>query len=513
MPPDSFYTTLPSQHTLIDGVFKGGGAAGVVYIGALMALARNGIWFHRTAGTSAGAITAAIIAAGYDANACDYLAAPEGVRSGRPDGFPSGVDPLNYLALMDVPLSPGEVTLRSRRHNLIYYAINGPALDEVLKAPLNLPSLDPYINKLVDEIVAVIPKNVGPFTVKVGPFKFKKNFPQPVGRVEISTPKFDCEVGPFPIGNIKPAVRQAVRAALATYPRMMRLAETGLFATEQLRQAVADAVMSTIMISNPLIAVYLNFVGDGGLFKGDAFLRWMRKVLEGAIGRSPVRFSDLVKPFACTACDTDTQKLVIYSTYSTPDMEVAEAVRRSMSIPFFFEPRREDGHEFVDGGVVDNFPIGFFLSSGNPAFENNGVDAKGVADKDRCKFGFVPGRNGLRAASEVEELLRDLIPAGGAIPIDLVEITAMNRALSTAVSNMQDSPLLEAILNDLRGFGLHYYEVEGQDRQSATDFNVTAGDFERMCRNGWQACVDTVQQASDANDMQLPGPIVSANPY
>jgi len=51
----------------IDGVFEGGGAKGAAYIGALTNLQEKGIWFKRVAGSSAGAITAALIAAGYKA--------------------------------------------------------------------------------------------------------------------------------------------------------------------------------------------------------------------------------------------------------------------------------------------------------------------------------------------------------------------------------------------------------------------------------------------------------------
>lgn len=48
-----------------DLVFEGGGAKGVAYVGALQALIDNGHTIGRVAGTSAGAITAALLAAGY----------------------------------------------------------------------------------------------------------------------------------------------------------------------------------------------------------------------------------------------------------------------------------------------------------------------------------------------------------------------------------------------------------------------------------------------------------------
>lgn len=49
----------------IDGVFAGGGVKAFAYIGALNSLAEHGYTLERVAGTSAGAIIAAFIAAGY----------------------------------------------------------------------------------------------------------------------------------------------------------------------------------------------------------------------------------------------------------------------------------------------------------------------------------------------------------------------------------------------------------------------------------------------------------------
>ncbi len=50
-----------------NGVFKGGGAKGLAYVGALQECSRAGIHFDAVAGSSAGAITAALVAAGLEA--------------------------------------------------------------------------------------------------------------------------------------------------------------------------------------------------------------------------------------------------------------------------------------------------------------------------------------------------------------------------------------------------------------------------------------------------------------
>src|SRR4051794_28091917 len=63
-----------------------------------------------------------------------------------------------------------------------------------------------------------------------------------------------------------------------------------------------------------------------------------------------------------------------------PDqLPVAEAVRMSMSIPFFFKPVRwpnpieKQDHQLVDGGMLSNYPIWTFDSEGLPEWPTIGI--------------------------------------------------------------------------------------------------------------------------------------------
>ncbi|MHA6259701.1 patatin-like phospholipase family protein [Sporosarcina sp. CAU 1771] len=58
---------------LIDGVFSGGGLKGFALVGAYQVLEEKGYKFHRVAGTSAGAIIASFIAAGYTSKEIESL--------------------------------------------------------------------------------------------------------------------------------------------------------------------------------------------------------------------------------------------------------------------------------------------------------------------------------------------------------------------------------------------------------------------------------------------------------
>lgn len=64
MPTQHCYDQTSNIDHLFYGVFEGGGAKGVAYVGALCAMAEKRCWFAGVAGASAGAITAALVAAG-----------------------------------------------------------------------------------------------------------------------------------------------------------------------------------------------------------------------------------------------------------------------------------------------------------------------------------------------------------------------------------------------------------------------------------------------------------------
>lgn len=58
---------------IVDGVFSGGGIKGFAYVGAIHALEERGLKFERVAGTSAGAILATFLAAGFNAQELEEI--------------------------------------------------------------------------------------------------------------------------------------------------------------------------------------------------------------------------------------------------------------------------------------------------------------------------------------------------------------------------------------------------------------------------------------------------------
>ena len=71
---------------IVDAVFSGGGIKGFAYVGAMQVLEERGIQFKRVAGTSAGAILATFLAAGFNAKELEEI-----------------FDELNLKVLLDPP--------------------------------------------------------------------------------------------------------------------------------------------------------------------------------------------------------------------------------------------------------------------------------------------------------------------------------------------------------------------------------------------------------------------------
>jgi NTE family protein len=115
-----------------------------------------------------------------------------------------------------------------------------------------------------------------------------------------------------------------------------------------------------------------------GWFKGNYFLNLMefyiaQKTGDGQQpGNGRATFRDLVEKYR----DRHFKRLIVFGTNltqqavqkfsyeTTPDVAVADAVRISMSIPFFFEARfyEQNGSNdaYCDGGVLNNYPIDTF---------------------------------------------------------------------------------------------------------------------------------------------------------
>ena len=106
-------------------------------------------------------------------------------------------------------------------------------------------------------------------------------------------------------------------------------------------------------------------ISEYGWYKGDYFRNWVADLVYQKTGNPDATFNDCKKQgfrdmyFVGTNISTGFSE--VFSFEHTPRMCLADAVRISMSIPLFFAAKRSlRGDVYVDGGVLDNYPIKLF---------------------------------------------------------------------------------------------------------------------------------------------------------
>jgi len=110
-------------------------------------------------------------------------------------------------------------------------------------------------------------------------------------------------------------------------------------------------------------------ITDFGWYKGDFFRTWIGEIIEAKTGNSESTFLEVdslkkernFRDLHFIGTNLSTGFGEVLSFEHTPRMCVADAVRISMSIPLFFAAKRSmRGDVYVDGGVVDNYPVKVF---------------------------------------------------------------------------------------------------------------------------------------------------------
>ncbi len=196
-----------------------------------------------------------------------------------------------------------------------------------------------------------------------------------------------------------------VGALVAAGMRSSRITE--IMTTLNYRRFADRSLLDRVPIGGPLLSLLM----DDGVFEGDQLREWLGNLLVDECGVET--FGDLaiddpdssLPPerrfrLVVTATDVTRGELVYFpwdyeGTYGLEPgrQRVVDAVRASMSIPFFYEPATlasadETASTLVDGGVLSNFPIDIFDRTDGrpPRWPTFGVKLLPVLPMDAAKL-------------------------------------------------------------------------------------------------------------------------------
>ncbi len=378
----SVSTTSASVPREYDGVFEGGGAKGLAFVGALRFMEQQGMWFRRVAGTSAGAITAAFIAAGYKAS-----------DPSRGETIHKIVSQKNFADFKDAPpLTDAEV-----RRSPFY----GFLRDVLSVAPLVVPPLAPL--------------------------------------------------------------------ALLTAPEAVRM-----------------RLFREVVSRNPRLGDVSNLLARGGLYVGEAFRTWINqkvfdRLSELTPANPPSAWPTLKETTDRTgigltviASDIGRRQMIVFNDQLTPNVPVANAVRMSMSIPFFFKSVTYNGCPVVDGGLLSNYPMFLFMDRARSPLRNT------PADLARPTIGFV-----LEEEPQLSGPVASCPPFNPDRPVEFV-LDYFQRLANTVMeaSDRRDTANLttRTVRIDARGFGTTQFDLtEAQKNTLASrGWNATAAYFQKL---------------------------------
>jgi NTE family protein len=119
-----------------------------------------------------------------------------------------------------------------------------------------------------------------------------------------------------------------------------------------------------------------------GIYKGRKLYEWIYGLLAA---KGIATFSDLRdKDLKIIASDITNKDIIIFDQGRHPAVEVAEAVRMSVSIPLFFQAYKWGKRLVVDGGLLSNYPLWIFANTPLPTLGFR------LVSREQTRINFAP---------------------------------------------------------------------------------------------------------------------------
>jgi len=154
----------------------------------------------------------------------------------------------------------------------------------------------------------------------------------------------------------------------------------------QLREMLYNTDFKQFLDSTGVVCDAYRLYTKFGWHLGKEIERWYGNVLSKITGNSEITFKQAYEKtgnyLMITTVDLTTGTLIYQNKDTTPDLPIKKAVRRSTALPIIYQPdiqkenievysHGETRHElmdryYVDGGLLDNYPIYYFDSVVKP---------------------------------------------------------------------------------------------------------------------------------------------------
>lgn len=97
---------------------------------------------------------------------------------------------------------------------------------------------------------------------------------------------------------------------------------------------------------------FARFGSTFGIETGESVREFIHKVVPPAL-----TFRDAPKKLKIVTTNLTRRTMTVFSRETHPDMSIARAIQLSCCVPFYFVAQEHEGDVYVDGALVDNFPL------------------------------------------------------------------------------------------------------------------------------------------------------------
>ncbi len=223
-----------------------------------------------------------------------------------------------------------------------------------------------------------------------------------------------------------------------------------------------------------------------GVYGTGSFTKWLdqRLLVKPSLANddNEVTFGSLQsagRTLKVVTADLRKRRARVYEANRYPDIRVSDAVRQSMSIPFFFRPCAEADNYVVDGGVVSNFPAWVFDQ------EREAQRKAGQVPVPILGFRLVPDAESDPAAFKQQE------PPFGAFGRFAM---AVFNTLTEGTDEHQTRGITDLVTIDVRV----------PKNITATTFDLTGDQKEQLYRRGWNQAEDVLARDETKRTLRLP---------
>lgn len=134
------------------------------------------------------------------------------------------------------------------------------------------------------------------------------------------------------------------------------------YSAAECKKILLDAPFSTFT-DGGFLGIFRIFFSYGW-YRGKKLKNFYEKLVKDKTGSKDSTFRELKErgflELRLVATNVSNDTSIIFSHATTPDTCVAEAMRISSSVPFFFQSQKFNGDVFIDGGVLRNYAIDEF---------------------------------------------------------------------------------------------------------------------------------------------------------